>query len=274
MQPFTTFQRELRKKNCMIRLSFLGFVSSSLLILLSACFSSNVANEGLFQKRKYTSGCYVKTRSLVQSETKENDHRAEKMELRQVGNPTSNLEDKNTTADLSQTYDSSPHVFSTGIYANDAFKNSVKQKGSGEYTTMTIKGNNPFPSSGLRRQNRSVWYGKQDSRISPSGEVDDSNEETNKVSVYSFAFFIFSLALILFGSFLALSGMNILLLLGIVFFITSLVLAILALTKYKHQQKRKVFAKITVYLSLFIPILILIIGLITLAVNGDFSYKF
>lgn len=230
-------------------------------IVITSCGSTNsVVNKGLIQKRKHTSGWFFKTNSKQLK-------RSSDLEA------TSNNEVEISKDNLNNARD-----------VSSRFKESLEEDVTVEFDNSILATTNTSPEHlevNSANQNCEIKLKlKKDvilieEQITSHENLEDTEivpEEKNKVAIYSFVTMLIAALFISVGFAIMISSETFFLLtFGLAILLTSIILSILALTKYKHQEKSKVFAKITLYTILIAPVILLIIGFIIISQSPFFG---
>lgn len=221
-------------------------------ILVTSCQTTNsVVSNRLIQKRKYTSGWFVKNNKKQKTEGESVVH-ATRDEVTRPSNTTFN----------------STEYVSANLIAVEEDENEFLRP----FNPLTDEPSRPNLIIDDYELKKSVKNPKDE----PLEVLPESEEETNKYAVGAFVLMLIGALFLGVGfAIYTVSEFYALLLLSFVLIGISLILAILALTKYKHIEKRKKLARITLYTLIFGPIaafvVMLIIGLIWLASGAPIS---
>lgn len=222
--------------------------------MTSCGVSNSVVNDGIVQKRKYSSGWYVKSKSKV-AEVKNVSFK----ETDFVKNISFEIQLHDEMKRIDQIGDDEGYIEASGIYENE----------------QSDSLSNIAPVLNTNRQNlqvqefiRVIETSFPKVSFSAIRNDKDPSEEINKPASYSFALFLLS---ILFGA-IAIAGNSVeLLLLAFLIFVISIILATIALTKYKDREKRKIFAKIVLY-TILASLVLAIVWIIYVA-SGSYTFK-
>lgn len=231
------------------------------MIVITSCGSSNsVVNKGLIQKRKHTSGWFIKANSI------------------QIKRSSSIAPQANDEIECQK--DTHKNKGTKKNILNETGEANV----TAESDNSILIGINTIPkqidSDAKRQNNRITSIHKKDKtqtvvpitndEITKDKEI--APEEKNKVAIASFVAIIIASMFISIGFAIMISSETFFILIfGLAILLTSIILSILALTKYGHQEKGKVLAKITLYTILLAPIVLLIIGFIIMSQSPYFN---
>lgn len=230
-------------------------------IAITCCGSTNsTVSKGLIQKRKYTSGWFFKTNSQQLKKSSELEATANN----EVEIPKDNINDARTK--------------------KIRFKKSIEEDLTAEFDNSiltTINTNPEYLEVNSTYQNSEIKLKLKKDQILIEDQITNHEiveetkitpEEKNKVAIYSFVSMLIAALFISVGFAVMISSETFFILtFGLAILLTSIILSILALTKYKHQEKSKVFAKITLYSILIAPVILLIIGFIILSQSTYFG---
>ena len=233
-------------------------------LVISSCVTTNhVVSNSIIQKRKYNTGWFVKNRShntakssdikVVDNSSRSTVHNETNGTVVNPKLDPNHSTNENSILELSNA-DSISNIVHPNFISDQILEQSIDIiPKPHEEVIQTEKG---FKSQPIVNQN------------------DEQSEEKNKVAVYGFSAFLAAILFIAIGFPMALAETYFILILGLTLLLASIILSILALTKYKHQKKRKVFAKITLLIIVFVPLLTLIFSFVWFVFGGGFTYSF
>lgn len=221
-------------------------------ILVTSCQSSNsVVSNRLIQKRKYTSGWFVNNNKKQRAE-EESVVIAKREEARRHSNLITNTSERVSANLIVIEEDENDVIKPFNPLTDEPVSEEQTIEQQGDYTSSQKIEDEP-------------------TEVAPSAE-----EEVNKAAVASFVLMLLGALFLGVGfAIWTVSETYFLLTVSFVVIGLSLIFAILALTKYKHIERRKKLARITLYTLIFGPIVafvvMLIVGLIWLASGAPIS---
>ncbi|TNE77965.1 MAG: hypothetical protein EP333_00205 [Bacteroidetes bacterium] len=224
-----------------------------LLILLSACHTSTVVSNRLIQKRKYTSGWFLNKQGRKGSGQDQANALTEKKEQKK------------------------------GYDVSTLIPTEIQKVESEEQPTYISETELAEELHVSVTDNPVMEYKAERVEEAPSKEVieDEKVEEAtvdkgpvNKPAVISFVLFIAAIMFLVVGGIeLVASEFYVVFLLGLIFLVASLVISILALTKYGNKRRYRALAWVPAYTVAIFLFVSLISIIIWIAGGGGMTYK-
>lgn len=223
------------------------------MILLSACHTSNVVSDRLIQKRKYTSGWFLNKQGHKGSGQDQANASTEKKEQKK-GYDVSTListEIQKVESEEQPTYNSETEL--------------------AEELHVSVADNPVMEYEADRVEEAPCKEAIDDEKVE---EATVDKGPVNKPAVISFIMFIAAIMFLVVGGIeLVASEFYVVFLLGLIFLVASLVISILALTKYGNKRRYRALAWVPTYTVAIFLFVTLIVTVVWIASGGGFTYK-